>query len=106
MLRKQSKHLQRQLHEAIRIKNKADKENLNTKFEYNGQRITRITLSSKLQHINCNVCGCDFNQAKQKEDHMLKFHKEIKCTICEYLAFGESGIKEHCRVKHNSHSRP
>ena len=106
VLRKHSKPLQRQLHEAIRIKNKADKENLNTKFEYNGQRITRISLSSKLQHINCNVCGCDFNQAKQKEDHMLKFHKEIKCTICEYLAFGESGIKEHCRVKHNSHSRP
>ena len=41
VIRKHSKPLQRQLHEAIRIKNKKDKENLNTKFEFNGQRITR-----------------------------------------------------------------
>ena len=101
VIRKHSKPLQRQLHEAIRIKNKKDKENLNTKFEYNGQRITRISLSSKQSHIHCKVCGCEFNQVREKEDHMLKFHTEIKCTMCEYNAFGESGLKEHQRNKHN-----
>ena len=77
------------------------KENLNTKIGYNGQPITRISLSSKQSHIHCKVCGCEFNQVGEKEDHMLKFHTEIKCTMCEYNAFGESGLKEHQRNKHN-----
>ena len=37
VIRKHSKPLQRQLHEAIRIKNEKNQENLNTKFEFNGQ---------------------------------------------------------------------
>ena len=102
VLRKHSKPLQRQLHEAIRIKNKSDKENLNTKFEYNGQRINRISLSSKKTHINCRICCCEFAEVKEVEDHTQKFHRKIKCTMCEYVAFGESGMKEHRRVNHNS----
>ena len=54
-----------------------------------------------MSQIHCKVCGCEFSQVREKEDHMLKFHTEIKCTMCEYNAFGESGLKEHQRNKHN-----
>ena len=50
------KPLQRQLCEAVKINNKKSEENLNTKYEYNGQRLRRLEVN-KETHFDCKVCG-------------------------------------------------
>ena len=74
VLRKHSKPLQRQLHEAVRIQNKKEVENLNTKFEYNGQRINRFRLSCNSDKLNCRVCGHECDQQQEQMNHNKKCH--------------------------------
>ena len=102
VLRKHDKPLQRQLHEAVRINNKSEDENLNSKSEYNGQRINRISLSSNRTQFNCDTCGHGFNSYIEKDRHTRKFHMRIDCSYngCDYISFGESGKEEHNKNKH------
>ena len=102
VIRKHSKPLQRQLHEAIRIQNKKEVENLNTKFEYNGQRINRISLSSNTAKLNCRTCGRECDQYEDLMNHNKKFHNRIKCNKCDYQAFGTSDLTEHTKNIHTS----
>ena len=95
MLRKDCKPLQRQLHEAMRIKNKEEEENLNSKSEYLGQRIRRFNLDSQSYKYNCNICGRELSSKHEVSEHDDKFHKRISCDNCQYIAFGNCDLKEH-----------
>ena len=99
MLRKHNKPLQRQLQEAVRIKNKPKDENLNSKSEYHGQRIKRITVDGSDDH-DCKVCGAIFQSKSDFYDHFQKFHKRFICEKCNYKSFGKSGLSEHTRIVH------
>ena len=100
VLRKHSKPLQRQLHEAVRISNKKDKESLNSKSEYLGQRIKRTNLDRQENILYCKTCGLELTSKQQIEQHNIRFHKRIKCMDCDYLAFGEADLSEHFRRHH------
>ena len=93
------KPLQRQLCEAVKINNKKSEENLNTKYEYNGQRLRRLEVNKEI-HFDCKVCGQLFKTSDHRKGHTEMFHEKIQCTQCNYDAFGKSGLKEHVRVSH------
>ena len=95
VLRKHNKPLQRQLHEAVRIKNKTEEENLNSKAEYLGQRIKRVCLDKPEEKFNCNICGRKFLTGHEVVTHNDKFHKKVKCNKCEYISIGSYDMKEH-----------
>ena len=101
VLKVHPKPLQRQLHEAVVIKNKKDEDSLNSKSEFNSQRIKRISLDKNMANLNCDICGSKCNTIEEKIAHTAKFHKRYKCQKCEYLSFGTSGLDEHVLVKHN-----
>ena len=59
IIKKHKKPLQRQLHEAVRIKHKCEGESLNSKYEYLSQRINRINIENKhkffiVKHVGRN----------------------------------------------------
>ena len=93
------KPLQRQLYEAVKINNKHNEENLNSKNEYNGQRLRKLEVNRDI-HFDCKVCGQLFATFQHKKTHTQMFHERIKCKQCVYEAFGESGLKEHRRTTH------
>ena len=97
VVRKHNKPLQRQLHEAVRIKNKEENENLNSKSEYLGQRIKRICLDKQEEkfNFNCNTCCRKFIFRHEVTKHNEIFHKRVKCDQCEYIAIGTYDMKEH-----------
>ena len=84
--------------------NKKDVENLNTKFEYNGQRINRISLSCNSDKLNCRVCGHECDQPQELMNHNKKFHIRTKCNECDYQAFGTRDLTEHVKNNHTSKS--
>ena len=95
VLRKHNKALQRQLHEAVAIANKSDEENLNSKYEYFGQRIKRLNLDKKEKVVSCRVCGMDFQSTSSEREHWRKFHENVKCTTCDFMTFGSYALQEH-----------
>ena len=89
----------RQLYEAVRINRKKSDENLNTKHEYNGQRLRRLEVIQE-NCFDCKICGQLFKTFHHRKTHTEMFHEKTKCNQCEYEAFGQSGLKEHVRLSH------
>ena len=103
VLKKYNKPLQRQLHEAVRIQNKKPEENLNSKSEFNGQRVQRIGLEKSHIVLNCKICGATSETLYKLNEHELKFHTRMNCdeTDCGYISFGRTDLIEH---KKNTHA--
>ena len=101
--RKFKKPMQRQLFEAVKIGRKRNETNLNTKYEYNGQRLRRFEVH-KDRSYDCKVCGHLFSDVQDLKNHNTMFHVRINCDSenCSHIAFGESGHKEHLKNSHNS----
>ena len=55
VIQKHPKPLPRQLQEAVRLKNRPDEQNLNSKSEYLGRRIKRIVLDKKIHDLHCKT---------------------------------------------------
>ena len=102
VLLKHNKPLQRQLHEAVKIKNRKPNENLNSKSEFNGQRIQRVGLEKSRIEWDCKVCGATFNSKYNMNEHENKFHKRIKCSVCDYMSFGTTDLNEHSKNTQNN----
>ena len=95
VLKKHPKPLDRQLHEAVRIGNKTEKENLNPKNEFNGQRVRRVGLDNNHMDYVCNFCAARYQIRIEVNEHVKNFHQQIKCVKCDYVVFGTSGKNEH-----------
>ena len=63
-----TKPMQRQLFEAIKIDKKKDDENLNSKSEYNGHSIRRLTIERE-KTFNCNKCSYKFKTNNEMISH-------------------------------------
>ena len=102
--KKHKKPLQRQLHEAVRIKHKCEGESLNSKYEYLSQRINRINIEKQTQVFHCETCGSKQNSDENLKLHRKKFHVKVPCGLseCSYTAIGENDLKEHSKYKHNN----
>ena len=102
--RKCNKPIQRQLCEAVRINRKPNEQNLNTKCEYNGQRLRKINIHNDKAHdyhgYNCQICGHEFVRLPEKEGHEKMFHTQKQCTYCTQVQFGERGMTEHVNNFH------
>ena len=98
VLRKHNKPLQRQLHEAVRIKNKHPEEILNSKSEFQSQRIRRIEIENS---YDCKVCSSSHKSKNAVQEHYQNFHQRYNCDQCEYKSFGSSGLLEHIKNKNN-----
>ena len=103
VLQKHNKPLQRQIHEAVRIKNKSSEENLNSKSEYHSQRIKRIEIDNS---YDCKICGSILQSKHAVKERHQKFHQRLDCEYadCEYKAFGMSGLIEHLKDRHNKNT--
>ena len=79
---------------------------MNTKFEYNGQRINRISLSSNRMQNNCDICGHGFHSNAEVKEHTHKFHTRMRCENCDcdYISFGQSGLNEHTHRVHSANT--
>ena len=97
--RKLRKPLQRQLFEAVKISRKSPQENLNTKCEFNGQRLRKFETHTD-RIYDCHVCGQLFDDMKKVKDHNRMFHMKITCDQCFAIHFGETGLKEHFKNSH------
>ena len=93
------KPLRRQLYEAVKINRKKKDENLNTKHEYNGQRLRKLEVIQE-NSFDCKTCGQLFKTLQQRKIHTETFHQKTKCNECEYEAFGQNGHTEHMRSTH------
>ena len=99
VIKKNRKAIERQLTEAVNIKHKASNENLNSKSEFNNQRIRRLGLDRRL---NCNTCGSQATTNDELQEHVNKFHKIVKCNQCNEECFGQRGFIEHKKNSHNN----
>ena len=72
-----------------------EKENLNSKSEYLGQRIRRIGLENKEGTIHCETCGLEANSKNTLESHEDKFHTRKTCHDCKTETFGTRALEEH-----------
>ena len=102
VIEKHSKPLQRQLKEAVRIKNSKIEESLNSKMEFNGQRIQRVSLEKSQKEFICNICGNSNKTVFELQEHKERFHIRKNCEFCDYIAYGQSGIKEHMKTSHTA----
>ena len=103
VLKKHNKPLQRQLHEAVRIKNKTEEESLNSKSEYLSQRINRLNIQKSSYAMQCETCGSNQKSDAELKIHQKMFHQKIQCNCdnCTYTAIGEYDLKEHNQKSHN-----
>ena len=99
--KKCNKPLQRQLCEAVKINRKKKDENLNTKYEYHGQRLRKLEVNHDKFH-DCKTCGQLFSKFNDMKNHKELFHVNIKCEEkeCDVVYFGTSGLKEHMKNIH------
>ena len=98
VLRKHSKPIQRQLHEAVRLNNKTDEENLNSKSEYLSQRIVRINLDKRQTSYHCQTCGLEAKAITTINEHVEMFHTKKQCENCELTTFGTRAMIEHLKI--------
>ena len=101
------KPLTRQITEAVKIRNNDGLQNLNTKHEFNAQRINKIVIeeSKPKPKFYCCVCGHISESEAQKEKHEIKFHRIPKCEICNTNCYGEWALQDHVKNMHNTHEQ-
>ena len=92
---KHKKALERQLTEAVNIKNKPEEQSLNSKSEFHNQRIKRVSLENDI--VQCSICGHKSRNNSENKDHVNKFHEKIKCDRCPYETFGKVSLKYHLK---------
>ena len=95
------KPLQRQLTEAVKISRKPNAENLNSKNEYNGQRLRRLNFNEQTDQVRCDICGAIFESKNKLMEHHEKFHKVYNCATCEYTSIGNVDLKYHRMYIHD-----
>ena len=95
------KPLQRQLTEAVKISRKTNAENLNSKNEYNGQRLRRLNFNEQTDQFRCDTCGAIFETKSKLLEHHEKFHKVYNCAKCEYTSIGNVDLKYHKMYIHD-----
>ena len=81
--------------EAVRISRKPNEENLNSKNEYNGQRLRRLNFNEQTGQDRCDICGAIFEGKNKLMEHHEKFHETFKCEICQYTSIGNVDLKYH-----------
>ena len=59
-------------------------------------------LQSLAVHYICNICAGKYESKEEVEYHKYQFHDRIKCRTCDYLAFGDTGLKEHMKNSHRN----
>ena len=101
-MRKHTKPLQRQIHEAVNINSKSKEENLNSKSEFNSQSIERLSLDTIQKIIDCKICGQLFTSSYEAQNHEELFHSRNKCTLCVYISFGLRDLSEHIKNNHSN----
>ena len=79
------KPMQRQLFEALRIENKTEAENLNSKSEYNGHSIKRLTIDKENAFI-CNVCSYKVKSKNHLFDRKRNMHENFQCPKCSSIS--------------------
>ena len=89
-----------QLTEAVIIRGNQGPQNLNTKNEFNAQRVHKIVIEKSKPKYNCNICGQLADSEREKELHEKKFHKTIKCGQCKTISYGERALQEHNSIAH------
>ena len=89
------KPLQRQLTEAVKISRKPHEDNLNSKNEYNGQRLRRLNFNEQTDQARCDVCGAMFESRNKLREHHEKFHEAFTCKMCQYTSIGNVDLKYH-----------
>ena len=94
------KPLERQITEAVKISRKSDIESLNSKSEFNHHSIKRITLANQGKVLNCDVCGKQFVDICEMEDHVNQFHDKVDCIECDKIFFGRKALQYHLKSEH------
>ena len=83
VLRKFQKPLQRQIFEAIKIKNTASDVIMNSKHEFNS--INTVNSHINNCHYQCHDCGGLFKDERTMKNHMKDFHEKTACEKCKYI---------------------
>ncbi len=92
--------LGRQISEAYNIDKKSDKENLNSKKEYNGQSIKRVRIDKSQDEFSCFKCGFKASSMDNIKEHNNDMHIQHKCNKCKYKAIGQKDLKYHNKAVH------
>ena len=96
------KPLTRQITEAVKIKRSKDEVNLNSKTEFNAQRIKKVIIERTKKTYDCKVCGLMATEESQLDKHDVKFHRKVQCIQCEESCFGERAHHEHMTNNHKA----
>ena len=106
------KALQRQLKESVEIDGKKPEENLNSKNEFNGQRIRRLIIDSDPQGYKCFSCSSMFNSRESLKRHKKEVHEESQtplidknrqsatCDVCTTPFSNTESLKRYKREVH------
>ena len=95
-----NKPLTRQLTEAVKIRSNQGPKSLNTKTEFNAQRVHRIVIDNSKSKFDCKTCGHLFENETDRKNHDVKFHKIVVCNQCNEDNFGERALQEHVKNNH------
>ena len=88
--------------EAVKISRKRNDENLNSKCEYNAQRLRKFEVQKDKYHeYDCKICGHRFDNVNEVKIHDKMFHMKITCEHCLHTVFGETSLKYHMMNSHN-----
>ena len=93
------KPMQRQIFEAIKIDKKNESENLNSKSEYNGHCVRRLTLDKDLL-FTCNLCSSKFKYIVEMKNHKKDIHEKNNCSKCNKIVFGQKHLQYHMKDMH------
>ena len=96
------KPLTRQLTEAVKIRNNNGVQNLNTKHEFNAQRVNKIVIenSNPKPKFYCHVCGLLSESESERDKHDMKFHRKVKCDVCNSDFYGKWALQDHTKNNH------
>ena len=95
------KPLTRQITEAVKIRGNQGQQNLNSKNEFNAQKVQKIVIERSKPKYDCSVCGRLFESEREKEQHEVKFHRVLVCEICKETVYGERALQEHINNIHS-----